>query len=57
MKGKVMRCQGYMNAQKFVANLFEKHLNYGKKSDKPNKNQDKALAKFEEFLSFENEET
>ncbi len=42
--------QGYKNAQKYVANLFDKHLNYGKKSDRPNKNQDKALAKFEEFL-------
>lgn len=42
--------QGYKNAQKYVANLFEKHLNYSKKSDKPNKNQDKALIKFKEFL-------
>lgn len=42
--------QGYKNAQKFVANLFEKHLNYSQKSDKPNKNQEKALAKFEDFL-------
>ena len=42
--------QGYKNAQKYVANLFEKHLVYGKKSDKPNKNQEKAMAKFEEFL-------
>lgn len=42
--------QGYKNAQKFVANLFDKHLVYGKKSDKPNKNQEKALAKFEQFL-------
>lgn len=45
--------QGYKNAQKYVANLFEKHLNYSKKSDKPNKNQEKALAKFEEFLNWE----
>lgn len=43
--------QGYKNAQKFVANLFEKHLNYSQKSEKPNKNQEKALAKFEDFLS------
>jgi hypothetical protein len=42
--------QGYKNAQKFVANLFDKHLTYGKKSEKPNKNQEKALAKFEDFL-------
>ena len=45
--------QGYKNAQKYVANLFEKHLNYSKKSDKPNKNQEKALEKFEEFLKWE----
>lgn len=43
--------QGYKNASKDVANLFEKHLNYLKKSDKPNKNQEKALEKFERFLS------
>lgn len=45
--------QGYKNAQKFVANLFDKHLNYSKKSDKPNKNQEKALEKFEGFLKGE----
>ena len=45
--------QGYKNAQKFVANLFDKHLNYSKKSDKPNKNQEKALEKFETFLKWE----
>ena len=48
--------QGYKNAQKYVANLFEKHLTYGKRSDKPNKNQEKALEKFKEFLNFESEE-
>ena len=46
--------QGYKNAQKLVANLFDKHLNYSKKSDKPNKNQEKALEKFENFLDWEN---
>lgn len=45
--------KGYKNAQKYVANLFEKHLNYSKKSDKPNKNQEKALEKFKEFLDYE----
>ncbi len=45
--------QGYKNAQKYVANLFEKHLNYSKKSDKPNKNQEKALEKFKDFLDWE----
>lgn len=43
--------QGYKNAQKFVANLFDKHLKYDKKSDKPNKNQEKAMARFEDFLN------
>jgi hypothetical protein len=47
--------QGYKNAQKYVANLFEKHLTYGKRSDKPNKNQEKALEKFEAFLKWESE--
>lgn len=48
--------QGRINASKEVANLFEKHLNYSKKSDKPNKNQDKAIIKFEEFLNYHNKE-
>lgn len=43
--------QGYKNASKEVSHLFEKHLNYSTKSDKPNKNQQKAVEKFEEFLS------
>ena len=42
--------QGYKNASKEIANLFDKHLNYLKKSDKPNKNQDKAIEKLEQFL-------
>lgn len=45
--------QGYKNAQRDVKNLFDKHLNYSKKSDKPNKNQEKALEKFKEFLNWE----
>lgn len=48
--------QGYKNAQKFVANLFEKHLDYSKKSDKPNKLQEKALEKFKVFLNWEKSE-
>ena len=44
--------QGYKNAQKFVANLFDKHLVYDKKSEKPNKHQEKALEKFKEFLDW-----
>ena len=45
--------QGYKNARKYVRNLFDKHLNYSKKSDKPNKNQEKALEKFKDFLNWE----
>lgn len=44
--------QGYKNASKEISNLFEKHLSYYKKSDKPNKTQDKAMDKFEEFLKY-----
>ena len=46
--------QGYLDARKFVANLFDKHLCYGRKSEKPNKNQDKAMEKFRDFLDWEN---
>lgn len=42
--------QGYKNAQRFVANLFDKHLDYRQKSGKPNKNQEKAAQKFKDFL-------
>lgn len=48
--------QGYRNAQKFVANLFDKHLDYKQKSDKPNKNQEKAMQKFKDFLEYERNE-
>ena len=44
--------QGYKNASKEVANLFDKHLDYKPKSDKPNKNQEKAIEKFEAFLNY-----
>lgn len=44
--------QGYKNASREIANLFEKHLNVSKKSEKPNKNQEKALEKFNAFLEF-----
>ncbi len=47
--------QGYLNAQKFVANLFDKHLQYSKKSEKPNKLQEKAAEKFEDFLKWGDE--
>ena len=44
--------QGYLDARKFVANLFDKHLQYSQKSDKPNKNQEKAAEKFKAFLNW-----
>lgn len=44
--------QGKINASREVANLFDKHLNVSKKSDKPNKIQDRALEKFMDFLEF-----
>ena len=47
--------QGYTNAQKEVAHLFNLHLDYKTKSDKPNKNQQKALQKFKDFLEGDNE--
>lgn len=43
--------QGYKNASREVAHLFEKHLDYKPKSDPPNKNQQKAIEKFEQFLN------
>ena len=42
--------QGYKNASREVANLFEKHLNVSIKSSKPNKIQQKAMDKFNDFL-------
>lgn len=47
--------QGYKNAQKEVAHLFDLHLDYKTKSDNPNKNQQKAYQKFKDFLEGENE--
>lgn len=47
--------QGYKNAKKEVAHLFNLHLDYKTKSDNPNKNQQKALQKFKDFLEVENE--
>lgn len=44
--------QGYKKASEEVAHLFDLHLNYSIKSNKPNKNQEKALKKFEDFLEY-----
>ena len=43
--------QGYKNASKEISTLFEKHLNFSTKSDKPNKIQEKAVDKFKDFLN------
>lgn len=43
--------QGYKNAQKEVAHLFDKHLDFHQKSPKPNKVQERAVEKFKDFLS------
>ena len=44
--------QGYKNASREVSHLFELHLDYKAKSDKPSKNQQKAIDKFDKFLNF-----
>ncbi len=44
--------RGYKNASKEISHLFYLHLDYKPKSDKPNKNQEKAVKKFEDFLNF-----
>lgn len=47
--------QGYVNAQRDVAKLFEKNLIYGINGE-PNKNKQKALAKFDEFINIKKDE-
>lgn len=44
--------QGYKNASKEIAHLFDLHLDYKTKSENPNKNQEKAIEKFRTFLEF-----
>ena len=44
--------QGYKKATKEITHLFDLHLDYKTKSDNPNKNQEKALHKLEEFLNY-----
>lgn len=43
--------QGRKNASKEVAHLFEKHLDYKTKNDPPNRYQQQAMDKFEDFLN------
>ena len=47
--------QGKKNAQKFVANLFEKHLDYKPKKNPPTKLQERAMQKFKDFLEANND--
>lgn len=42
--------QGKKNAQRFVADLFTKHLDYKPKKQPPNAYQVKAMEKFKDFL-------
>ena len=44
--------QGYINASREIAHLFEKHLDYSTKNViNPNKNQTNVIKKFEDFLN------
>lgn len=45
--------QGYKNAQKEVAHLFDLHLDYTTKKQPPTKLQEKALEKFKNFIDVE----
>ena len=47
--------QGYKNAQKEVAHLFNLHLDYTTKKQLPTKLQEKAYQKFKDFLEGEND--
>jgi hypothetical protein len=47
--------QGYKNAKKEVAHLFNLHLDYTTKKQPPTKLQEKALQKFKDFLEGVNE--
>ena len=47
--------QGKKNAQKFVANLFEKHLDFVPKKNPPTKLQERAMKKFKDFLEVNND--
>ena len=49
--------QGYKTASREISYLFEKHLVVMRKSEKPNKLQEKALAKFYDFLNFHRAES
>lgn len=48
--------QGYKNAQKLIAHLFDKHLIVTTKKEPPTINQQKALQKFMDFIDLEKDE-
>ena len=50
---KELKEQGYKNAQKEVAHLFDLHLDYTTKKQPPTKPHEKALQKFKDFLEVE----
>ena len=47
--------QGKKNTQRFISDLFKKHLDYTTKKQPPTKLQEKALLKFKDFLEGEND--
>lgn len=47
--------QGRKNTQRFIADLFAKHLDYKSKKEPPNAYQKRAMEKFKDFLEGDNE--
>ena len=47
--------QGKKNTRKFIASLFEKHLDYKPKKTPPTKLQERAMQKFKDFLEVNND--
>lgn len=47
--------QGYKNARKEIAHLFDLHLEFCSKRNPPTVNQQKAIEKFKKFLDIENQ--
>lgn len=47
--------QGKKNTQRFIVDLFSKHLDYKPKKEPPNAYQKRALEKFKDFLEGDNE--
>jgi hypothetical protein len=47
--------QGRKNTQRFIADLFAKHLDYKPKKESPSAYQKRAMEKFKDFLESDNE--